>query len=76
MVNIDSANKQPIASFLRQLGAWAAVGYATVSGITANTGWGAKNTVLALVGGLLLSVEHFVADPSTGSPPPPGGTLG
>ena len=72
MVSLPPTSKQPLASLFRQAGAWAAIAYSVVTSIQ-GTAWGAKETVLTLVGGLLLSVEHYVGDPSTGSPP--GGTL-
>ena len=59
-------NSQRIASILRQIGAVAALAYAIVGSIQSSQ-WGSKNTVLTLVGGLLLTIEHFVGDPSTGT---------
>ena len=71
---IPADTKQRFASIFRQMGAWAAIAYSVVTSIQ-GTPWGAKETVLTLVGGALLSFEHFVGDPSTGTPAPPGGTL-
>ena len=65
-VNVTS---QRIASILRQIGAVAALAYAIIGSVQTST-WGAKDTTLTLVGGILLSIEHFVADPSTGTTPP------
>ena len=57
---------QQVASFMRQLGAWAAIGYSVVSSLT-STSWGAKDTALTAIGGVLLAIEHYVSDPSTGT---------
>ena len=65
---------QQIASFTRQLGAWAAIGYSIVSSLT-GTSWGAKDTVLTTAGAILLAIEHYVSDPSTGTPTSGSGTV-
>ena len=72
MINLGT---QQIASWLRQLGAICALAYAIVGSIQSRQ-WGAKNTMLTLIGGILLAIEHYVGDPSTGSTGnPPGGTI-
>ena len=60
--------KQGLFSDLRQIAAIAGI---TVSATGTITGWKA---IASFVGGtVLLIVEHFVGDPSTGSPSPPSG---
>lgn len=68
MVSLPPSSKQPLASLLRQAGAWAAIAYSIVTSIQ-GTAWGAKETVLTLAGAAILGVEHYVGDPSTGTPP-------
>lgn len=71
---IPPSVKQRYSSIFRQAAAWAAIAYSIVTSIQ-GTAWGAKETVLTLVGGALLTFEHYVGDPSTGTPDPPTGGL-
>lgn len=67
-----TVNTQQVASILRQVVAIAAVVMgaltASLSSIHLPTG---VSAALAAVGGVILAVEHYVSDPSTGSTPPP-----
>lgn len=59
--------KQPFASILRQIAAVAAVvigALQTTNVIPGSYGW-----VLTAIGGIVLAVEHYVSDPSTGTTP-------
>jgi len=48
---------------LRLCAAWASVLYVTVSTVQ-GTSWGAKDSVLATLGGVLLWIEHNAATPN------------
>lgn len=66
-------NPQSLASVLRQISAVAAI----VLGAIPQTHLGAAAKVpLIAIGGVLLAIEHFVSDPTTGTgaPPPKSGT--
>jgi hypothetical protein len=61
---------QQISSILRQIGALVAIGMGVLTqvkaaGIPLPTD---VSTILAAAGGILLVVEHYVSDPSTGTP--------
>jgi hypothetical protein len=63
-VNID-LNKQQLGSFVRQLAAFVAIGTQV-----ANVGHlGTVRPILVAAGAILLAIEHYVGDPSTGSTP-------
>jgi hypothetical protein len=61
-------NTQQVASWLRQAAAIAAVVVSALDTISMPAG---VRAVLVAVGGAILTAEHYVADPSTGTTPPP-----
>lgn len=61
-------NKQQIASWLRQAAAIAAIVITALNTISMPT---AVRAALGAGAAILLGIEHYVSDPSTGSPPPP-----
>lgn len=70
---VDISTKQAVASNARQGGAIAAViasltgNVPNVAGVNRTAEW-----VVMFAGGVaLLIAEHYIGDPSTGSPPPP-----
>lgn len=67
-----TVNTQQVASIFRQILAVAAIvmGALTqaLNGIHLSP---AISSVLAIVGGVILAIEHYVSDPSTGNPPTP-----
>jgi hypothetical protein len=75
---VRTVNTQQVASILRQVLAVAAV---VMGAITASISSlhlpVAVSAALTVIGGIILAIEHYVSDPSTGSTgatlPPPGG---
>ena len=67
-----TVNSQQVASITRQILALVAI---VVGQLTQGaTAWHlpiANSTALTLIGGGLLWIEHYVGDPSTGTPVPP-----
>jgi hypothetical protein len=61
-------NTQQIASWVRQAAAIAAVVISALDTISMPAG---VRAVLVAVGGAILTAEHYVSDPSTGTPTPP-----
>ena len=61
-------NTQQVASVLRQA---AAIAMVVVSALDTISMPAAVRGVLVAVGGAILGVEHYVSDPSTGTPKPP-----
>jgi hypothetical protein len=62
-----TVNTQQVASWLRQAGAIAAVVISALGTISMPS---AVRAVIGAAGGILLVVEHYVSDPSTGTTPP------
>lgn len=67
-MNVNLPNSQRVGSWLRQA--------AAVAGLVVSLGNqmslpNSVRSVVAVVSGLLLVVEHYLGDPSTGNPPPP-----
>jgi hypothetical protein len=84
MATVQTPNQQSLFSTLRQIAAYGAL----VMGFLTSTLAGIKlpvavSSVMAAFGAGLLWIEHYVADPSTGTPPtttttttnPPGTTI-
>lgn len=68
VLNLPSNVTQQVSSIIRQIAA--VLGLIFTIGNQGN--WpGGLRAVVGLVSGLLLTVEHYVGDPSTGSPAPP-----
>lgn len=67
-----TVNTQQISSILRQILAYVSIAFGiltqAVSGIHLPV---AMSTVLTVIGGVLINVEHYVSDPSTGTPASP-----
>lgn len=61
-VNVDT---QRISSFVRQAAALAAIVVANINAVPIPSG---DRAWLTLAGGALLAVEHYLSDPSTGTP--------
>lgn len=69
-------NPQSVASVFRQVLAIAGIvmGVITAS-VTSLHLPTAVSSILVVAGSVILAIEHYVGDPSTGTPPPPPKTL-
>lgn len=69
-LTVPTVNIPFINRFIRLAGAYAAVLYPVISSIE-GTKWGAKDSLLTSVGGVLLWIEHYNATPNIQTVVPP-----
>lgn len=66
---------QSLASIIRQVLAVLAVVFGVLTASVSSLHLPASvSTALTVIGGIVLAVEHYVSDPSTGTPTPPAPT--
>ena len=65
-------SKQSFASIVRQVLAILSVAFGVITASVSSLRLPvAVSTVLTIAGAVILAVEHYVSDPSTGTTPPP-----